>query len=335
VPTELARNLAGSGPDGKCLATDVIGGAWPVSSAEFARRAYLHAANPLRNPLKEVMDNMAGGDVRRTPPMLGIFSDIPWHQIRESEVHAWARAGITWVVCDGEHSLTEGRYGREQLSLMLRLGITPVQRFHREARSLHGDALTMGCRATMMPYGTTVGECAEYYKCVSYPTVGSATPFDRGGFPMRLGDRQMLFTPDSLKSTETETQGWIQFETGEYILDEPIRDQVLDVMKAQGPNKACGFIGPFDAVMRCGVSDTMAAACNGLISAAADRGVFMGRVVGSGSCSSEEQIEAAMVEAINAGCRLICVHYMTSDLTFMGAQTAARPFWNACTKSGF
>ena len=88
--------------------------------------------------------------------MLGIFSDIPGHQLRESEVHAWARAGFTWVVCDGEHSLGEGRYGREQLAMMLRLGITPVQRLHREARSEHGDSLTMGARATMMPYGNTI-----------------------------------------------------------------------------------------------------------------------------------------------------------------------------------
>lgn len=45
----------------------------------------------------------------QTPPMLGIFSDVPWHQLRESEVMAWAKAGFTWVVCDGEHSLTDGR----------------------------------------------------------------------------------------------------------------------------------------------------------------------------------------------------------------------------------
>ena len=67
----------------------------------------------------------------------------------------------------------------------------------------------------------------------------------------------MLFTPNELKTTETETQGWIQFETAEYILEESIRDAVLDVMRRQGANKACGFIGPFDAVMRCGVSPGM------------------------------------------------------------------------------
>jgi len=331
----ITRDLKGTGKDGTVRAVDVIGGEWPVSSAEFAVRAYLHAANPLRNPLKEVMDGCAAGDVRKTPPMLGIFSDIPWHQLREGEVHAWARAGFTWVVCDGEHSLGEGRYGREQLAMMLRLGITPVQRLHREARSEHGDSLTMGARATMFPYGTTVAESEEYYKCVTYPTVGSATPQDRGGFPMRYGDRTMLFTPNELKTTETETQGWIQFETAEYILEESIRDAVLDVMRRQGANKACGFIGPFDAVMRCGVSPGMDAGINALIGAAADRGVFMGRVCGSGSCSKEQQVEDAMGLAITAGCRLICVHHCTSDLTFLGAQTAARPFWNACAKNGF
>lgn len=47
--------------------------------------------------------------VLQTPPMLGVFSDIPWHKLRESEVMAWAKAGFSWVVCDGEHSLQEGR----------------------------------------------------------------------------------------------------------------------------------------------------------------------------------------------------------------------------------
>tara|TARA_B110000208_G_C11712675_1_gene409896 strand:- start:6 stop:1010 length:1005 start_codon:yes stop_codon:yes gene_type:complete len=327
-PSKLVRSIAGG------RSVDLIGGVWPVATDEFAERAYLAAANPLRNPLKEVMDGY-GGEVRTTPPMLGIFSDVPWHQLRESEVHAWARAGFTWVVCDGEHSQSEGRYGREQMAMLLRHGITPIQRLHREARSAHGDALTLGARATMAPYGTTLTEAEAYYKCVTYPTVGAATPLDRGGFPMRLGDRSMLFTPDSLKATETETQGWIQFETSEYILDATVRDAVLDHMAAQGPNKAAGFIGPFDAVMRGGATPAMADACDDLISAAADRGIFMGRVCGSGTCSTEEQIEASMVNAINAGCRLVCVHYLTSDLPFMGAATAARPFWSAAKKCGF
>jgi hypothetical protein len=200
-------------------AVDVIGGQWPVTIDEFALRAYLHARNPLRNPLKEVMDAFGDAEgrdltaVQKCPPMLGIFSDVPWHQLRESEVHAWAMAGFTWVVCDGEHSQQEGRYGREQMAMLLRHGITPVQRLHREARSEHGDALTLGARGTMAPYSSTLAEAEAYYACVAYPDPANgvpASPLSRGGFPMRKGDRSMLFTPDGLREGETETQGWLQ-----------------------------------------------------------------------------------------------------------------------------
>ena len=300
---------------------------------EFALRAYLHALNPLRNPLKEAMD--ASDDVRSTPPSLGIFSDIPWHQLRESEVHAWARAGFTWIVCDGEHSQAEGTYGREQLAMLLRHGITPVQRLTREARSAHGDALTMGARGTMAPYGTAVQEVCEYLKCINYPDgiASNATPFDRGGFPMRRGDRSLLFTPESLKGAEeTETQGWVQFETSQLISDVAVRDEVLDLMAMQGPAKAVGFIGPFDLVMRGGATPTMATEIDDLISAAADRGVHMGRVCSGGNV---EEIEDAMVVAMEAGSRLIAVHYLTSDLPFLGAAEAAAPFFRAATRCGF
>ena len=191
LPSFEAR-LAGE----KARAVDIIGGQWPVTIDEFALRAYLHARNPLRNPLKEVMETFvdaAPGEgqtpqVYNCPPMLGIFSDVPWHQLRESEVHAWAMAGFTWVVCDGEHSQQEGRYGREQMAMLLRHGITPVQRLHREARSEHGDALTLGARGTMAPYSSTLAEAEEYYACVVYPDPANgvpASPLSRGGFPMR------------------------------------------------------------------------------------------------------------------------------------------------------
>jgi 2-keto-3-deoxy-L-rhamnonate aldolase RhmA len=314
-------------------AVDVLGGQQPVTTEEFAERAYLTALNPLRNPLKEVMD--AYRDVWSTPPMLGIFSDVPVGQIRESEVQCWARAGFSWVVCDGEHSQSEGRYGREQLSMMLRLGITPIQRLHREARSEHGDALTLGARGSMAPYGTTVAEAKEFFQCVSYPSLHAGTKRDRGGYPMRAGDREMYFTPDALRAAETETQGWVQFETTEYIQDTATRDAVLDVMQAQGLHKASGFIGPFDAVMRAGPTPEMAEACNALLGAAANRGIFMGRVCGSGACKSEAEIEDTMVEAIDAGCRLVCVHHVTSDLPYLGAATAARPFFGAAKRCGF
>jgi hypothetical protein len=42
-------------------------------------------------------------------------------------------------------------------------------------------------------------------------------------------------------------------------LDEAVRDGVLDHMQAQGKNKAVGFVGPFDAVMRCGANPKMSA----------------------------------------------------------------------------
>ena len=78
----------------------------------------------------------------------------------------------------------------------------------------------------------------------------------------------------------------------------------------------------------------MARACTELIETAAARGVHMGRVVGSGACATEAEIEEAMVEALGAGCRLVCVHYLTSDLSYVGAHAAARPFWRAVERCG-
>eukprot|EP00040_Diaphanoeca_grandis_P004500 m.29105 g.29105 ORF g.29105 m.29105 type:complete len:334 (+) comp16040_c0_seq1:221-1222(+) len=331
---KLVRQLGAAA--GKVTGLDVVGGKVPLSVEEFGLRAYLQAMNPLYNPLKDVFSAFKG-DITKTPPMLGIFSDIPWNQLRESEVHAWAKAGFSWVVCDGEHSQSEGRYGREQFSMMLRLGITPIQRLHREARSEHGDALTLGARATMAPYTTTVEEAAVYYQCVNYPdpAVRKASPNDRGGFPMRKGDRELLFTPDSLRQGEQNTQGWIQFETAESISDEKTRDAILDVMQQQGSGKAVGFVGPFDAVLRTGNTQTMEADIKKLFKAATDRGVYMGRVCGSGAVSSPSQIEDAMADAIESGCRLIAVHYLTSDLTYVGASAASAPFWKAATRCGF
>jgi len=314
-------------------ALSVVGGTVPLPQHEVARRAYHYALDPMQNPIKQVFDSASS--VKTTPPMLGIFNDIPCDKMREDEVLCWAKAGFTWIVSDGEHSQLFGRMGRAQNAMMSRVGITPVQRLHREAVSEHGDALTLGARATMRPYGTSTAEAEQYYRAVTYPTPGSATPDDRGGFPMRLGNRQMCFTPASLRAVETETQGWIQFETGEYILDQKKRDQVLDLMAAQGPNKTAGFIGPFDAVMRDGPTERMANGINELIRAAAARGIVMGRVCGSGSCTDPKQIEDAMVEAINAGARLICVHYLTSDLPYKGAEAVAAPFFAACKRAGF
>lgn len=314
-------------------AINIIGGHRPVQAEEFARRAYAHALNPNANPLKEKLDQYSS--VAETPPLLGIFNDIPWHKFRESEAHAWAKAGYSWIVNDAEHSQWEGWYGREQNAAELRLGLLPVQRLHREARSSHGDVYQMGGRATMRPYGTTYEDAERYFRAVNFPVPGQATPDDRGGYPVRTGDRTMCFTPDSLRQAETETQGFIQFETAEYILDKELRDRILDLMQAQGRNKACGFVGPFDAILRQGEIPEMEEATADLFEAAATRGIHTGRVVGSGAMEDPKDIEDAMVKAIEQGCRLICVHPMTSDMTYRGAHAMAEPFFRAAARCGF
>ena len=196
-------------------ALDAIGGELPVGVPEMARRAYSHALNPLANPVMEVM--AAAPSIFETAPMLGIFNDIPQAKMREDEVMSWATAGFLFVINDGEHSQVGGRMGRAENAMQLRVGITPIQRLHREAVSEHGDALCVGARGTMRPYATSVEEAAEYCHAVSYPKAGASTKADRGGFPMRMGDRSMHFTPSSLRAAEDQTQGWLQFETSELI----------------------------------------------------------------------------------------------------------------------
>ena len=314
-------------------AIEAIGGSRPLTPEVFAKRAYDSALNPLRNPLKEIMDRC--GSVEETPPVLGIFNDVPWHRFRESEAHAWAKAGFLWIVNDAEHSQWEGYYGREQNAAELRLGLLPIQRLHREAVSAHGDAYQLGARATMRPYGTTFEEADRYFRSVNFPKPGRSTPDDRGGYPVRSGDRTMMFTPGELRNAETETQGWLQFETAEYIMDTGLRDRVLDLMAEQGRNKACGFVGPFDAILREGDLPEMARAVNALFGAASSRGIHTGRVIGSGAMEDPSDIEDGIVEAIENGARLICVHPLTSDMTYRGAAAMAEPFFRACARCGF
>jgi len=311
----------------------------PLFVDEVAERAYLYAANPLRNPLKEVLD--AFPSVKETPPLFGIFNDIPFHKLREDEIAGWANAGISFIISDGEHSLNQGRLGREGAAMLLRAGIIPVQRLHREALSEHGDQLTMGCRATMRPYGATLDDTCKYLECCRYPEPGKATPNSRGGFPLRQGNREMYFTPASLRAAETETQAWVQFETMEYISAGETRTGVLQAMAAEGRNKSCGFIGPFDGLLRSGAGIPGIAPPNinadlaSLIKESADLGVHIGRVCGSGSCSEPKDIEDAMAEAITAGCRIISSHYLTSDLPYHGAKHVASPFFAAAKRCGF
>lgn len=314
-------------------AIEAIGGNRPLKAEEFARRAHAHALNPARNSLKEILDRAESfADI---PPLLGIFNDIPWHGFRRSEAHAWAKAGFTWIVNDGEHGQWEGWYGREQNFAEASLGLLPIQRLHREARSQHGDAFQLGARATMRPYGTTYEEAESYFRAINFPIPGQAGAEDRGGYPVRTGDRTMMFTPGSLRSTETETQGWVQFETAEYILDLGLRDRILDLMAAQGRNKACGFVGPFDAILREGDIPEIEDAINDLFRAASQRGVCLGRVVGSGSMEDPRDIEDGMAVAMENGARLICVHYMASDMTYHGASAVSEPFFRAAERCGY
>ena len=200
-------------------ALSVIGGELPVNVQELAKRAYLYTLDPLRNPVKEVYD--ASSSVLEMPPMLGIFNDIPTHKMREDEVAAWARAGFSFIVSDAEHRQISGWQGREENAMIARAGMLPVQRLHREAVSQHGDALQLGARATMRPYATKLSEAEQYFDSITFPPgqPGTASKDSRGGYPTRLGDRTLCFTPDSLRASESETQGWLQFETSEYILN--------------------------------------------------------------------------------------------------------------------
>ncbi len=314
-------------------AVEAIGGCLPLRTEQFAARAQAAVLNPLYNPVKAIMDQFSS--VEATPPMLGIFNDISWQRFRETEAHAWAKAGFLWIVNDGEHCQWEGHYGREQNASELRLGLLPVQRLNREAISAYGDAYQLGARATMRPYGTTYEEAERYLRSIRFPEIKKATPYDRGGYPVRAGDRTMMFTPEALRKAESEIQGWIQFETAEYIINTSLRDRVLDLMEQQGPNKSCGFVGPFDAIMREGDLPEMKKAINDLFKAAARRGIHMGRVVGSGSMEDPRDIEDGIVEAIENGARLIAVHWVTSDMTFHGAASFAAPFFRACERCGF
>lgn len=314
-------------------AVDAIGGNRPLQTEAFASRAQAYVMNPQRNALKETLDKFS--KVEEAPPLLGIFNDVPWHKVREDEVHSWAKAGFTWIANDAEHCQWEGWYGREQNAMQSRAGLLPLQRLHREAFSSHGDVFQMGARATMKPYGTTYEDAERFYRAVNFPTPGEATRDDRGGYPVRFGDRKFAFTPKELLGAEIHTQGWIQFETAEYILDKKLRDRVLDLMQAQGTNRACGFVGPFDAILRQGEIPEIEAAVNDLFKAAASRGIHMGRVVGSGSMEDPKDIENAMVTAIENGARLICVHPFTSDFVMRGAMNVSEPFFRAAERCGF
>ena len=316
-------------------ALDLVGGTLPVGASEFAARAHAYVMDPCRSTLKAAMD--ASPSVRESPPFLGIFCDIPWHQLRESEVKLWARAGFAFIIADGEHSAQEGRLGREQFSMLSRHGLTPIQRLHREARSAHGDALCLGARGTMAPYGSNLGHLTEYLQCVDYPKPGAATPHSRGGYPMRAGDYSVIGTPKALRAAEAETTAWVQFETTEYILDAQLQSRVLETMAAHGPNRTVAFVGPLDAAMTSGhvAGDALAEAMDGVMGAAADKGVWSGRVVAATAPEDPESAYDGFARAIGAGGRMLCPGYLASDLAYYGARAVAAPFFRAAADAGF
>ncbi|HIG18729.1 MAG TPA: M23 family metallopeptidase, partial [Candidatus Handelsmanbacteria bacterium] len=168
-------------------ALDAIGGNRPLQTEEYARRAHAFVMNPQRNAVKSVQDEY--NSVAATPPLLGIFNYVPWYQVREDEAHSWARAGFAWIVNDAEHCQREGWYGRQQNAMEGRVGLLQCQRLHREAFSSHGDVFQLGARATMKPYGTTYEDAERFFRAVNFPVPGQATPDDRGGYPVRTGDR--------------------------------------------------------------------------------------------------------------------------------------------------
>ncbi len=314
-------------------AIEAIGGYRPVETEELARRASAFVLQPTGNPLKAVLDQAAS--IEKAPPLLGVFNDIPWHRFREDEAHAWARAGFSWVVNDAEHSQGEAWYGREHNAALARLGLTPVQRLPREAVSQHGDAMQLGARATMRPYATSFEEAEVYYRAIAFPVPGETTRHSRGAYPMRGGDRVSTPTLEALRDAETQTQGWLQFETSELILDLGLRDRVLELMAAQGRNRACGFVGALDATLREPDAARVESGIARLFEAAMHHGVPMGRVVGGGVRQGPQEVEDAMVAAIEGGARLIAVHHLTSDLPFHGALAAAEPFFRAARRCGF
>jgi hypothetical protein len=229
----------------------------------------------------------------------------------------------------------EGHYGREQNASIARLGILPVQRLHRGAISEFGDAFVLGARAAMRPYGSTYEDAEQFFTSLTYPTPGQATRDSRGGYPVRTGDRTLIFTPEQLREAETETQGWLQFETEEYILDRGLRNRLLDLMSRQERNRSVAFVGPFDAILRSNRGSEINREVNALFKEASGRGIHTGRVVGSGSLFDPARIEDAIVEAIEHGARMIAVHPMTSDLTYVGAAAVAEPFFRAAMRCGF
>ena len=300
-----------------------LGAGVGVDVAELAERARLAVLDPQRNSVKELVE--AG------TPALGLFNDIPARHFRESDARAWALAGFSWVCNDAEHGGPELVYGREENALLVRFGITPIQRLPREARSLHGDSLVFGARGTMRPYGTSLEDATDYLACVDFPAEGSegTRALARGAIPVRRGAGSLTFTEDSLRDAERgKTLPLCQFETEEYLLDVGRRDAVLDALAAAGGG---AFVGAFDATMRAKEPSLLPGAIEALCREAAARGVVTGGVVGGATpADAEENIGRHLAW----GMRLIATPVLASDFALHGATHVAAPFHAAVAALG-
>ena len=168
-------------------------------------------------------------------------------QAGEDEVTLWARAGFSWIVNDGEHQGLECRYGLAENAALQRAAQpilstatlkSPGSRVRAARRRAEGRGPRCGLsdlgrrapRSTTPRY--TVPEPAD--KAREGKTRGLRRP-TRGAYPMRRGDRRSTFDPQSLRAAETETPRWLQFETGELLLDVGAAGRApLDVMAAKG-----------------------------------------------------------------------------------------------------
>jgi hypothetical protein len=311
-----------------------------VTTEDFAERARRAVLDPQRNPVLEHFNNPSAGPLHAHAPLLGLFNDIPASLFRETEARAWARAGFSFVVNDAEHSGWQGWYGREHNAALLRLGLTPIQRLPREARSAHGDALSLGARGTMRPYASTVQDAVEYLACLSLPDgTSEPTPLHRGAYPARSGDGTPAFSVEGLRRAESgKVLACLQFETADYIADAARRDTVIDLLAAFDSGRGgVAFVGGFDAAMRA-VGRTFLDELGPQIAAvhrtACEHGVPSGAVVGwSGQSHDDAEDASARIEtAIDDGCRLIAAPVFASDLPLHGATTVAAPFHAAVAR---
>jgi len=86
APAQASTKMSTDSPSPRMSALASVGGSIPLTAEQFAQRAYKGTLNPLLNPMKAVLD--ASTSVRDTPPLLGIFIDIPARNLRNDDLEA-------------------------------------------------------------------------------------------------------------------------------------------------------------------------------------------------------------------------------------------------------